>query len=92
MRCLLLPDVDQRLSFSPVALTDQQMAQSIVKRASCGAVFLGRLEKIYALTSCQVIWDVQVKQEPPASLRASKPKLHFRAKTTLFKDFVYKLV
>ena len=92
MRCVVQPNVDERLVFAPQTLSDQQLASGLVKRGAVGACFAGRFEKIYALQNAQVVWDVQLKQEPPAMFRASKPKLHVRAKLKLEKGFVYKLV
>ena len=92
MRCLVQPLVDERLVFAPQALTDQQLASGLLKRGAAGASFLGRFEKLYSLQHAQVVWDVQLKPEPPAMLRASKPKLHLRATVKLEKVFVYKLV
>lgn len=92
MRCVVQPNMDERLVFAPQTLSDQQLASGLLKRGAVGACFAGRFEKIYALQYAQVVWDVQLKQEPPAMFRASKPKLHFRANMKLEKGFVYKLV
>lgn len=92
MRCSVQPDLDQRLSFCPTALSDQQIASGVLKRAAAGAAFVSCFDKLYRLTSCHIIWDVQVKQEPPATIRACKPKLHLAANVKLQKDFFYKLV
>ena len=80
-----------RIHFAPAALSDAQMAEGSLKRAACGASFLGRFNKLTSLTHAKVLWEVQVKVEPPAILKALKPKLHLISRVKLEKNFYYKL-
>ena len=92
MRCKVQPNLKGgKIHFAPTALTDSQMAEGSLKRAACGACFLGRLAKLNNLSHAKVLWDVQLKVEPPASLKALKPKLHLVSRVKLEKDFFYKL-
>lgn len=86
MRSKVEPNLTQRIVFSPSAISDAVMASAVLKRAASGAAFLGRLD-LLPQRHAQVVWDVQVKQEPPALIRALKPKLHLTAKVKLEKDF-----
>ncbi len=92
MRCTVQPNLrGGKIHYAPTALTDAQMAEGSLKRAACGASFLGRLSKLNSLVHAKIVWDVQLKVEPPAILKGLKPKLHLVSRTKLEKDFFYKL-
>lgn len=92
MRCKVQPNLrGGKIHFAPTALTDAQMAEGSLKRAASGACFLGRMSKLNGLTHAKVLWDVQMQIEPPACLKALKPKLHLVSRVKLEKDFFYKL-
>ena len=92
MRCKVQPNVrGGKIHFAPASLSDAQMAEGSLKRAACGASFLGRFSKLNSLTHAKILWEVQVKVEPPAILKALKPKLHLVSRVKLEKDFYYKL-
>ena len=93
MRCKVQPNLrGGKIHFAPTALSDSQMAEGSLKRAASGASFLGRMSKLNGLTHAKILWDVQMQVEPPACIKALKPKLHLVSRVKLEKNFYYKLV
>ena len=74
VRYNLAPDPMKMVSFTPVRLTDSQIAETTSKRASLGAMLLGHFGSL-PTTSAAVLWDVELSLEPPARVKPLKPKL-----------------
>ena len=91
MRCKVEASTTGVITFTPTPLGDTVLATGVLKRATAGAYFVGRLQKL-PTQHARIIWDVQIKAEPPACVRALKPKLHLFGKCTFEKDVYYKLV
>ena len=76
--------------FAATDLTDQQMAETIQKRAVLGAAFNTRIDAL-PNTYARVIWEAEEVVTPPAHLRPTKPKLWLLRSVQLEEGFMYAL-
>ena len=91
MRYTVEPKAGEHLMYRPNALTDAQMAEKTLKRGVLGAAYVTRFDKLHAMSSVKVLWDVEPKLEPPAHMKPLKPKLWMMGSITLEKGFFYQL-
>ena len=82
------------VKFWPTALTDSEAADTSVKRAQFGAIWLTQLDRLVELSdesSLKLVWEVEIASEPPAMIRALKPKLWFVGELEMQRGYFYKL-
>ena len=82
------------VKFWPTALTDSEAADTSVKRAQFGAIWLTKLDRFVELSdesSLKLVWEVEIASEPPAMIRALKPKLWFVGELEMQRGCFYKL-
>ena len=79
------------MAFFPDSLDDQTMAQTQLKRATFGAIFNGHRVSLPQSAEYGVIWEVTLDKNPPAQIKALKPKFWLKGKLPMKADHVYKI-
>lgn len=79
------------MAFFPDSLDDQTMAQTQLKRATFGAIFNGHRDSLPQSAEYGVIWEVTLDKNPPAQIKALKPKFWLKGKLPMKADHVYKI-
>lgn len=80
----------QARAFIGDRLDDNTLAQSVIKRGVFGAVFRGE-PKALPTSGGAIVWEVQKSLNPPAMLKAYKPKLWLLGALTMDATKVYAL-
>lgn len=78
-------------TFVPHSLTDEQLASSVLKRGIAGALFKGKFEKL-PTSNGAIIFEVEPITDPPAHVRAVRPKFWFVGTLRMKHGIMYKLV
>lgn len=76
------------------ALTDSEAAETSVKRAQFGAIWLTKLNRFVELSDddcLKLVWEVEIASAPPAVIRPLKPKLWFVGELEMQRGCFYKL-
>ena len=82
-----------RTKYCPVRLSDAHAADMQQKRAVLGAVYMGRMATLQLTTNlAKVVWELELRAEPPAMYRPVKPKLYFVGELTLLRGRYYRLI
>jgi hypothetical protein len=84
------PDQNAAIGFVPNALPEAVAAETNIKRASMGAVFLNKMDQLPTVAS-QIVWEVALALEPPAKVRPVKPKMYLMGKLDLMPGIYYLL-
>ena len=74
--------------YKPHPLTDNQMADSHLKRSMAGAAFLGNFNKL-PKTHFRVVWEVTKTAPPSSMLKPIRPKIWSMGKINMKADFFY---
>lgn len=84
------PDQNAAIGFVPNTLPEAMMAETNIKRASLGAVFLSKMDQLPTVAS-QIVWEVVLALEPPAKVRPVKPKMYLMGQLDLMPGNFYLL-
>ena len=82
------------VKFWPAALTDSEAADTSVKRAQFGAIWLTKLNQFVESSDddcLKLVWEVEIASAPPAVIRPLKPKLWFVGELEMQRGCFYKL-
>ena len=91
MRSELEPEQNSWIVYNPADLTDDQIAEGILKRDVAGAAFIGNFHRITELNNVKILWRCTLQSQPPALVKPSKPKLVLICSTHLEPGFFYKI-
>ena len=91
--CRNLITVDpSTVGFVPDKLDDGTAASTVLKRSTFGAVFMdGQFGKLPKTHDFSVVWEGQMNCDPPATVRALKPKYWLKGQIRMKADHVYRL-
>ena len=79
------------LGFIPDSLDDRALAETVLKRSVFGAVFNDCKDKMPQSGDVGVIWEVALDTNPPAQIKALKPKFWVKGKLAMKPDHVYQI-
>ncbi|CAE7328154.1 unnamed protein product [Symbiodinium necroappetens] len=91
MRCTLEPSANSYLFFTPSNLSDDQVAEGLLKRDVLGAVFVGCMKKLLEMENVKIVWRCMFQTQVPAMIKPVKPKLFLACSTQLEAGFFYRL-
>ena len=77
MRCDMAPEADCVYQYTPARLTDQQIAEGVLKRGAAGAFWMDKMQSLEDLEHIMI--------------KPVKPKAYLAAHTTLEPGLKYKL-
>jgi len=79
------------VGFIPDQLDDSACSQTVLKRSVFGAVFNDRKEKMPQSGDVGVVWEVALDTNPPAQIKALKPKFWVKGKLAMKADHIYQI-
>ena len=90
-RCTLEPSANSYLFFTPSNLSDDQVAEGLLKRDVLGAVFVGCMKKLLEMENVKIVWRCMSQTQVPAMIKAVKAKLFLACSIQLEAGFFYRL-
>ena len=57
MRCDMAPEADCLYQYTPARLTDQQIAEGVLKRGAAGAFWMDKMQSLEDLEHITIVWD-----------------------------------
>ena len=85
----------ESVAYAPHVLTEDQAAEGIVKRGVFGVVFNDVYDKLRTpevRASAAVVWEVENIHDPPAHVRAVRPKFWTTGVLKMQEGKMYKIV
>ena len=61
--------------FTPKELTDAEISEEFLKRATAGAAWASDFSKLPKTHTTGVLWEVELNKNPPGAFRPVKPKM-----------------